>query len=320
MDRREFLKLEAAAMAAAAGGLPMPAGAQNLVTDRSVTELKWDKAPCRFCGTGCGVMVATKDGRVVATHGDIKAEVNRGLNCVKGYFLSKVMYGHDRLTRPLLRKRNGKYDKNGEFTEVSWDEAFDVMAEKFKEALARRGPSGVGMFGSGQWTIWEGYAANKLFKAGFRSNNLDPNARHCMASAAMAFMRTFGIDEPMGCYDDFEAADAFVLWGSNMAEMHPILWSRVTDRRLSAPHVQVAVLSTFRASLVRARRPGDRLQAAERSGDPQCRRQSHHHDEAREQGLHRQAYHLQTRSDRHRLRAAAGSSAGAEGIGTLEGG
>jgi nitrate reductase NapA len=245
VDRRELLKLKAAAMAAAAGGLPTLATAQNLVTDRTLTELKWDKAPCRFCGTGCGVMVATKDGRVVATHGDAKAEVNRGLNCVKGYFLAKVMYGDDRLTRPLLRKTNGRYDKNGEFTPVSWDEAFDVMAEKFKDALRKRGPGGVGMFGSGQWTVWEGYAANKLFKAGFRSNNIDPNARHCMASAVMGFMRTFGMDEPMGCYDDFEAADAFVLWGSNMAEMHPILWSRLTDRRLSAPHVKVAVLSTF---------------------------------------------------------------------------
>ncbi len=41
------------------------------------------------------------------------------------------------------------------------------------------------MFGSGQWTVWEGYAASKLFKGGFRSNNLDPNARHCMASAVV---------------------------------------------------------------------------------------------------------------------------------------
>ena len=102
------------------------------------------------------------------------------------------------------------------------------------------------MFGSGQWTIWEGYAASKLMKAGFRSNNLDPNARHCMASAVTGFMRTFGIDEPMGCYDDIEHADAFVLWGANMAEMHPILWTRITDRRFSYPHVKVAVLSTFR--------------------------------------------------------------------------
>src|SRR6476646_1633288 len=245
LDRRQLLKLEAAAMAALAGGMPAASVAANLVTERTASELNWDKAPCRFCGTGCSVMVATKNNRVVATHGDIKSEVNRGLNCVKGYFLSKIMYGHDRLTQPLLRKANGKYDKNGEFTPVSWDEAFDVMAEKFKAALKKRGPSGVGMLGSGQWTIWEGYAALKLMKAGFRSNNLDPNARHCMASAAVGFMRTFGIDEPMGCYDDIEHADAFVLWGSNMAEMHPILWQRMADRRLAHPHVQVAVLSTF---------------------------------------------------------------------------
>jgi nitrate reductase NapA len=119
------------------------------------------------------------------------------------------------------------------------------MAARVKQVLKDKGPTAVGMFGSGQWTVWEGYAATKLMRAGFRSNNLDPNARHCMASAAYAFMRTFGMDEPMGCYDDFEAADAFVLWGSNMAEMHPILWTRLTDRRLSHPHVKVAVLSTF---------------------------------------------------------------------------
>ena len=58
-------------------------------------------------------------------------------------------------------------------------------------------------------------------------------------------MRTFGIDEPMGCYDDIENADVFALWGSNMAEMHPILWSRITNRRLTAKHVKIHVLSTF---------------------------------------------------------------------------
>src|SRR5690606_25218341 len=119
------------------------------------------------------------------------------------------------------------------------------MAEKFKSVLRAKGGDGIGMFGSGQWTVWEGYAANKLMKAGFRSNHIDPNARHCMASAVFGFMRTFGMDESMGCYDDIVAADAFVLWGSNIAEMHPILWTRITDRRLSHPHVKVAVMSTF---------------------------------------------------------------------------
>lgn len=245
LTRRDVIKAQAAAVAASVAGLSMPVQATNLITSSAENQIQWDKAPCRFCGTGCSVSVGTKAGKVVATHGDQLSPVNRGLNCIKGYFLAKIMYGRDRLTQPLLRKTNGVYDKNGEFTPVSWDEAFDVMAEKWKATLKTKGPEAIGMFGSGQWTVWEGYAAVKLMKAGFRSNNLDPNARHCMASAVAGFMRTFGIDEPMGCYDDFEHADAFVLWGSNMAEMHPILWTRITDRRLSHPHVKVVVMSTY---------------------------------------------------------------------------
>ena len=245
LSRRDVLKGQAAAIAAAAAGISLPAAAQPVPGGVGALEIKWSKAPCRFCGTGCGVMVGVKEGRVVATHGDMQAEVNRGLNCVKGYFLSKIMYGEDRLTAPLMRKSGGTFDKNGDFEPVSWEEAFQVMADKAKQVLRKKGPKALGMFGSGQWTIFEGYAATKLMRAGFRSNNLDPNARHCMASAATAFMRTFGMDEPMGCYDDFEHADAFVLWGSNMAEMHPILWTRLADRRLGNPHVRCAVLSTF---------------------------------------------------------------------------
>ncbi len=242
--RREFIRDTAVSVAAAAAGMA-EAQVSNVITQGDASGLKWHKAPCRFCGTGCGVTVAVKANRVIATLGDPLAEVNKGLNCVKGYFLSKIMYGEDRLKQPMLRMKNGKFDKSGEFAPVSWDQAFDIMAEKVKAALKAKGPSALGMFGSGQWTIWEGYAALKLMKAGFRSNNIDPNARHCMASAAVGFMRAFGIDEPMGCYDDIEAADAFVLWGSNMAEMHPILWTRVADRRLSNPHVKVAVLSVY---------------------------------------------------------------------------
>ncbi|OED48665.1 nitrate reductase catalytic subunit [Endozoicomonas sp. (ex Bugula neritina AB1)] len=249
-SRRDFIKASAVAATAAAAGISTTASATNLITSSKEAEIHWDKAPCRFCGTGCSVLVGSKEGRVVATQGDPEAPVNRGLNCIKGYFLSKIMYGKDRLETPLLRMKNGKFDKEGEFTPISWDQAFDIMAEKWKDAIAKTRNSNdmppVGMFGSGQWTVWEGYAAAKLMKAGFRSNHIDPNARHCMASAVGGFMRTFGIDEPMGCYDDFEKADAFVLWGSNMAEMHPVLWSRLTDRRLSKEGAHVAVMSTFK--------------------------------------------------------------------------
>ena len=196
INRRDFIKTQAIAAAAASAGISLP---QVASAQEAGAAVRWDKAPCRFCGTGCSVLVGVQNGRVVATQGDPDSPVNRGLNCIKGYFLSKIMYGTDRLTKPLLRMKNGKYDKEGEFTPISWDQAFDIMAQKWKEALKADGPGAVGMFGSGQWTIWEGYAASKLFKAGFRSNNIDPNARHCMASAVAGFMRTFGIDEPMGC-------------------------------------------------------------------------------------------------------------------------
>ncbi len=243
MNRRDFIKTQAALAAATVAGTTLPIAAHAAAAGKD--DIRWDKGACRFCGTGCGVLIGTKGGKVVATQGDPEAPVNRGLNCIKGYFLSKIMYGEDRLTKPLLRMTDGKYDKNGSFTPVSWDHAFDVMADKFKAALKAKGPTSVGMFGSGQWTIWEGYAAAKFMKAGLRTNNIDPNARHCMASAVGAFMRGFGIDEPMGCYDDLEHADAFVLWGSNMAEMHPILWSRLADTRLTKPGCEVHVLSTF---------------------------------------------------------------------------
>ncbi|GCF89532.1 MULTISPECIES: nitrate reductase catalytic subunit NapA [unclassified Shewanella] len=243
ISRREFLKANAAVAAATAVGVTLPI--KMVEAAEQADSIKWDKAPCRFCGVGCSVLVGTQAGKVVATKGDPESPVNRGLNCIKGYFLSKIMYGKDRLTTPLLRMKDGKYHKEGEFTPVSWDVAFDTMAAKWKHSLATKGPTSVGMFGSGQWTIWEGYAASKLHKAGFLTNNIDPNARHCMASAVGGFMRTFGIDEPMGCYDDLEAADQFVLWGANMAEMHPILWARISDRRLSSPTCRVHVLSTF---------------------------------------------------------------------------
>ncbi len=244
LNRRDFIKANAVAAAAATAGVAVP-GATSSALAQDDTGIRWDKTACRFCGTGCSVLVGVKDGKVVATQGDPDAPVNRGLNCIKGYFLTKIMYGKDRLTKPLLRKKGGEFAKDGQFEEVSWDEAFTVMSNKWKASLKAKGPTSVGMFGSGQWTIWEGYAASKLIKAGFRSNNLDPNARHCMASAVGAFMRAFGIDEPMGCYDDLEHADVFVLWGANMAEMHPILWSRLTNTRLTKPGCEVHVLSTY---------------------------------------------------------------------------
>lgn len=245
ITRRDFLKQSVVVSSAALTvGIPVSEVA-SAATQSAEAGWRWDRGVCRFCGVGCGIQIATENGKIVATKADADSPVNRGLNCIKGYFNGKIPYGKDRLTQPLLRMKNGRFDKQGEFEAVSWERAFDEMEKQFKRTYSELGPTGVGFFASGQHTVQEGYAAVKLFKAGFRSNNLDPNARHCMASAVAGFMQTFGIDEPSGNYEDIEHTDTMVLWGANMAEMHPILWTRITDRRMKNPEVKVVNLTTI---------------------------------------------------------------------------
>ena len=229
-DRREFLKLGATTAVVTAAGPVAGAWAREGVG--------WAKAPCRFCGVGCGVLVGVRKGRVVAVQGDPESPVNRGLLCIKGYSLPRILYGSDRFEAPLLRQGD-------RFVKVSWERALDTMAAMFQEAIRSHGPESVGAYFSGQSTVFEGYAINKLMKGGIGSNNIEGNPRLCMASAVAGFYSTFGMDGPMGCYDDIELADAFFLWGSNVAEMHPILHARLVERKHQDPGVTIASLQTF---------------------------------------------------------------------------
>ncbi|MFQ5651497.1 MAG: molybdopterin-dependent oxidoreductase [bacterium] len=243
LSRRDFVKhcAATAAYASLPVGLTSCGNESGAVPGQAPLDpgLSWDKAPCRFCGTGCGVMVGVKDGKVVSVAGDQLNPVNKGLLCIKGYSLPAILYAEDRLTKPLIRS-------NGSLKEASWDEALDLVAGKFKQSVEQYGPKSVAMYGSGQWTLTDGYAALKWFKGGIGCNNVEANARLCMASAVTGFITTFGADEPMGCYDDFEKADAFVLWGNNMAEMHPVLFSRILERKRTASWVRIIDLATRR--------------------------------------------------------------------------
>ncbi|MFA6822749.1 MAG: molybdopterin-dependent oxidoreductase, partial [Geobacter sp.] len=167
LTRRDFLKASAAAAAfAAAGASGLAPRTAQAADEKGIT---WGKAPCRYCGVGCCVLVGVKDGKIVATKGDPAGPVNKGLNCIKGYFLGKALYGKDRLTHPLIRKGN-------KMVKASWDEALNLIASKYQEAITTHGPDSVGIYGSGQWTVFEGYTAVKLFKGGIGTNNVEPNA------------------------------------------------------------------------------------------------------------------------------------------------
>jgi nitrate reductase NapA len=237
VDRRDFLRRTAFASAAAAAASMVPGVAFGEEWLDGPQDVTWRKAPCRFCGTGCGLLIGLSEGRAVGVRGDPDSPVNRGLCCVKGYHSVQALYGSDRIRRAMVRR-------NGQLVEVPLSEALDVVAERMQSTIAEHGADAVSIYGSGQWTIPDGYAALKLFKGGIGTNNVEANARLCMASAVTGFMSSFGADEPMGCYEDIDHADVFVLWGNNMAEMHPILFSRMLERRRTDPDVRIIDLAT----------------------------------------------------------------------------
>ena len=232
MERRDFILKTALAAATMAASRLANGEAKAKGPEPASDGVEFHKAPCRFCGTGCHVQVGVKAGKVVAIQGDARASVNRGLLCVKGYHVGLALYGRDRLTKPLLRK-------NGKLVPISWDEAISVIADR-----VQLDPKGFAIYGSGQWTIPEGYAATKLMRAGLGSNQIDANARLCMSSAVTGFLSTYGVDEPAGCYDDFDACDVVILWGNNPAEMHPVLFSRIIDRRSRGENVKLIDIGT----------------------------------------------------------------------------
>ena len=228
LSRRDFIKYSAVM---AAFSLLDPTRATAAPEQGPQT---WVKGVCRYCGTGCGVMVGVRDGKVVMVKGDPNNH-NKGLLCLKGALLPAVVNAPDRLTRPLVRK-------NGQLTPASWDEALTLTAARFKEVLEKNGPKAVAFYGSGQALTEESYLANKIFKAGLRSNNVDGNPRLCMASAVGGYVTTFGKDEPMGCYEDMDAATCFFIIGSNTSECHPVLFRRLAARKQADPNVKVIVV------------------------------------------------------------------------------
>jgi len=238
ITRREFLKATAASSAMMAIGAPFAFAAS---TDKSVD--KWVKGVCRFCGTGCGVMVGVKDKKVVTVKGDPNNH-NAGFLCLKGALMPPIIYHKTRITKPLIRK-------NGKLVEATWDEALDLTAAKFKEAIAKDGPTSVAYYGSGQALTEETYVASKIFKAGLKSNNVEGNPRLCMASAVGGYVTTYGKDEPCGTFDDIDAATCFFLIGTNTSECHPIVFKRIAARKQADPNVKVIVVDPRKTNTAR---------------------------------------------------------------------
>jgi len=179
-------------------------------------QLAATRTTCPYCGVGCGVIATPMTDGTVGIAGDPEHPANYGRLCSKGSALGETMSLEERLLYPEISGAR-----------ASWNDALDLVAQRFSATIAEHGPESVALYVSGQILTEDYYAANKLVKGYFGTANIDTNSRLCMASSVSGHKRAFGSDTVPGCYEDLEVADLVVLVGSNLAWCHPVTFQRL---------------------------------------------------------------------------------------------
>ncbi|MCI0749191.1 MAG: molybdopterin-dependent oxidoreductase [Nevskiales bacterium] len=200
-----------------------------------MTQAAATRTTCPYCGVGCGVLAAVRNGAVDIA-GDPDHPANFGRLCVKGTTLGETVDLTGRLLHPFIREAEGGR------REATWDEALDRVAGGFRSVIEKHGPDAVAFYVSGQLLTEDYYVANKLMKGFIGSANIDTNSRLCMSSAVVGHKRAFGADLVPVSYADLELADLLVLVGSNTAWCHPILHQRMLRGRRSRGMPKIVVI------------------------------------------------------------------------------
>ncbi|AFL51648.1 assimilatory nitrate reductase catalytic subunit [Sinorhizobium fredii] len=193
------------------------------------------KTTCPYCGVGCGVIARVSDDGAVSVKGDPEHPANFGRLCSKGSALAETLDLDGRLLHPEIGGRR-----------AGWNEALDLVAERFSRSIAENGPDSVAFYVSGQLLTEDYYIANKLMKGFIGSANIDTNSRLCMSSSVAGHRRAFGSDTVPGTYEDLELADLVILTGSNLAWCHPVLYQRLSAAKTSRPEMKVVVIDPRR--------------------------------------------------------------------------
>ena len=182
------------------------------------------KTVCTFCGVGCTFDAWTRGNRLLKIQPRPEGPANGLATCVKGKFGWDFLQSPERLTHPLLREGD-------HFREVSWKEALDFVAEQLKGIVAAHGPDAVGLIGNCTGSNEEAYLTQKLARAVVGTHNVDNCARYCQAPATTGLFRTVGIGGDAGSLEDVAGADLVITIGSNTAESHPVLASKIKRAR-----------------------------------------------------------------------------------------
>lgn len=193
------------------------------------------RTTCPYCGVGCGLIVDKRQDGTIGVKGDPEHPANFGRLCSKGTALADTIGLDGRLLTPQIHCEG-----------ASWDQALDLIAERFKTIIETDGPNAIGFYVSGQLLTEDYYAANKLMKGVIGSANIDTNSRLCMASSVAGHKRAFGSDTVPGVYEDLELADLVILTGSNLAWCHPVIFNRLRAARKRRPEMKVVLIDPRR--------------------------------------------------------------------------
>jgi formate dehydrogenase major subunit len=183
------------------------------------SRIRRTKTVCTYCGVGCSFEVWTKDRHILKVEPE-HGPTNGISTCVKGKFAWDFVNSADRLTRPLIREGD-------QFREASWEEALQLIARRLSEIKAKDGPDSIAFISSSKCTNEESFLMQKLARAVVGTNNVDNCSRYCQAPATVGLFRTVGHGGDSGSISDIAKADLVLIIGSNTAESHPVLATRV---------------------------------------------------------------------------------------------
>lgn len=210
-------------------------------------SLKETKSTCCYCGVGCGVLIATENGKITGVRGDPEHPANFGRLCTKGSTLHLTTKLDARALFPEIRRERGATRQR-----TDWDTALDLVAERFAAIIREHGPDAVAFYISGQLLTEDYYVFNKLAKGLIGTNNVDTNSRLCMSSAVAGYKVTLGSDAPPACYEDVDHAACLFIAGSNTAYAHPIVYRRIEDARAKNPDLKIIVVDPRRTDTAQA--------------------------------------------------------------------
>ena len=200
------------------------------------SRIRRTKTVCTYCGVGCAFDVWSRDRQILKIEPE-QGPVNGISTCIKGKFAWDHIDSKDRLTKPLIRE-------NGGFREASWDEALTLVAGRLNEIKAKSGPDSIGLISSSKCTNEESYLMQKLARAVVGTNNIDNCSRYCQSPATAGLFRTVGYGGDSGSFTDVAQADLVIIIGSNTAESHPVLATRI--KRAHKLHGQKLIVSDLR--------------------------------------------------------------------------